>query len=254
MKRDDIAKCQVLDAAATPLGRLAGRIVPAGPAWPGGGVAVQPRWSRLSLAEWVVLCLVSEKPTHSFAIASLLAKDGSLGQVWHVQKAVAYRAGARLVQLGLITAAEKQPSNLGPARSQLEATSKGEQAARDWLRQPVTNPGDIRSELLVKLALLGRCGRSRNSAGLRSRNSPGPGLVSVLPDVLLLSSFGELRFVSSVANFPRCQSVAVATGEQHIGPFTTAEDALGFWVLPSLLDAAPAAHELQLAAEAHSVV
>ena len=117
---------------------------------------MQPRWSRLSLAEWVVLCLVSEKPTHSFAIASLLAKDGSLGQVWHVQKAVAYRAAARLVQLGLITAAEKQPSNLGPARSRLEATSQGEQAARDWLRQPVTHPRDIRSELLVKLALLGR--------------------------------------------------------------------------------------------------
>jgi len=83
---------------------------------------VQPRWSRLSLAEWVVLCLVSEEPTHSFAVASLLAKDG----------------------------------NLGPARSQLEATSKGDQAAGDWLRQPVTHPRDIRSELLVKLALLGR--------------------------------------------------------------------------------------------------
>jgi DNA-binding PadR family transcriptional regulator len=117
---------------------------------------VQPRWSKLSLAEWVVLCLVSEKPTHSFAIASLLAKDGTLGQVWHVPKAVAYRSAARLVQLGLITAAEKQPSNLGPARSQLEVTSKGEQAARDWLRQPVTHPRDIRSELLLKLALLGR--------------------------------------------------------------------------------------------------
>ena len=117
---------------------------------------MQPRWSKLSLAEWVVLCLVSEKPMHSFAIASLLAKDGSLGQVWHVPKAVAYRSAARLVQLGLITAAEKHPSNLGPARSQLEATSKGAQAARDWLRQPVTHPRDIRSELLVKLALLGR--------------------------------------------------------------------------------------------------
>jgi DNA-binding PadR family transcriptional regulator len=99
---------------------------------------------------------VSEKPTHSFAIASLLAKDGALGQVWHVPKAVAYRSAARLVQLGLITAAEKQPSHLGPARSQLEVTAKGEQAARDWLRQPVTHPRDIRSELLVKLALLGR--------------------------------------------------------------------------------------------------
>jgi DNA-binding PadR family transcriptional regulator len=117
---------------------------------------VQPRWSRLSRAEWVVLCLVSEKPTHSFAVASLLVKDGSLGQVWYVPKAVVYRAAARLVQLGLITAAEKQPSNLRPALSQLEVTSKGDQAAKDWLRQPVTQLRDIRPELLVKLALLAR--------------------------------------------------------------------------------------------------
>jgi hypothetical protein len=46
--------------------------------------------------------------------------------------------------------------NPGLARSQLEVTSKGDQAARGWLRQPVTQPGDIRPELLVKLALLGR--------------------------------------------------------------------------------------------------
>ena len=117
---------------------------------------MEPRWSRLSPAEWVVLCLVSEKPMHGFAVASLLAKDGSLGQVWHVQKAVVYRSAERLVQLDLITAAEKQPSTLGPARSQLAATFKGEQAASDWLRQPVTHPRDIRSELLVKLALLSR--------------------------------------------------------------------------------------------------
>lgn len=89
-----------------------------------GGAAVEPRWSKLSAAEWVVLCLVSEKPTHSFAVASLLAKDGSLGQVWHVQKAVVYRAAERLVQLGLITAASKQPSTVGPARSQLTATPR----------------------------------------------------------------------------------------------------------------------------------
>jgi hypothetical protein len=63
---------------------------------------LQPRWSRPSLAEWLVLC------------------------------------------------------NPGLARSQLEVTAEGDQAARDWLRQPVTQPGDIRSELLVKLALLSR--------------------------------------------------------------------------------------------------
>jgi DNA-binding PadR family transcriptional regulator len=135
---------------------------------------VQPRWSRLSLAEWVVLCLVSEKPTHSFAIAGLLAKDGALGQVWHVPKAVAYRSAAWLVQLGLITAAEKQPSNLGPARSQLEATSKGEQAARGWLRQPVTHPRDVRSELLVKLALLGRVNSDPSGLLQKQRAQLGP--------------------------------------------------------------------------------
>jgi PadR family transcriptional regulator AphA len=67
----------------------------------------------LSLAEWLVLCLVSEGPTHSFAIARLLAEGGGLGQAWHVQKAVIYRAAQRLEQLGLIMASEKQPSRPG---------------------------------------------------------------------------------------------------------------------------------------------
>jgi PadR family transcriptional regulator AphA len=104
----------------------------------------------------VVLCLVNERPTHRFAVASLLAKDGSLGQFCHVQKSVVYRATTRLEQLGLITAAGRQATNVGPARSQLAVTAKGNQAARDWLHQPVTQPNDIGSELLIKLALLGR--------------------------------------------------------------------------------------------------
>jgi hypothetical protein len=39
----------------------------------------QQRKGRLSLADWLVLCLVSEGPTHGFAIAGLLAQDGGLG-------------------------------------------------------------------------------------------------------------------------------------------------------------------------------
>src|SRR5216684_1007478 len=98
----------------------------------------RPR-SELTLAEWLVLCLVSEQPRHSFAVAGLLAQDGSQGQVWYVPKAVVYRAAQRLEQLGLITSGERQPSALGPARSELQATSQGQQAARDWLRQPITH-------------------------------------------------------------------------------------------------------------------
>ena len=118
----------------------------------------QQREPGLSLAEWLVLCLVGEGPTHCFAIAGLLAEDGGLGRVWHVRKAVVYRAAQRLEQLGLITASEKQPSSLGPARAELQATPDGRQAAEEWLRQPACHARDIRSELLVKVALLDRVG------------------------------------------------------------------------------------------------
>jgi len=118
----------------------------------------QQRGPRLSLAEWLVLCLVSEGPTHGFAIGSLLAHEGSVGQVWHVPRQIAYRAARRLEDLGLITVSGKQPSSLGPDRIQLRATPKGCQAAGEWLHQPVSHPRNVRSELLVKLALLDRTG------------------------------------------------------------------------------------------------
>jgi DNA-binding PadR family transcriptional regulator len=118
----------------------------------------QQRGRELSLDDWLVLCLVSEGPTYGLAIAGLLARDGRLGQVWHVHKSLIYRAVRRLEHLGLITISEKQPSSLGPDRAQLQVTAEGRQAAEGWLRQPVSHPRDIRSELMVKLALLDRTG------------------------------------------------------------------------------------------------
>jgi len=112
----------------------------------------------LSLAEWLVLCLVSEEPVHGFALAARLAPDGDVGMIWHVQKAVVYRAAQRLERLGLITAEDRQYSRLGPPRSRLSATPEGERGAQGWLRQPAAHPRDVRSELLLKLALLSRAG------------------------------------------------------------------------------------------------
>ena len=119
---------------------------------------LQPRGRGLSLADWLVLCLISEGPTHGFAIAGLLTPDGSLGQVWHVHKTEVYRAAHRLEHLGLITVSGKQPSKQGADLAQLRATPDGRQAAEKWLRQPVGHPRDIRSGLLIKLALLDRAG------------------------------------------------------------------------------------------------
>jgi PadR family transcriptional regulator AphA len=84
--------------------------------------------------------------------------DGDLGQIWRVQKGVVYRSLDRLADLGLIRSAGAQPSHQGPVRLLVEATDAGQAAAASWQHQPVQHTRDIRSELLVKLALLHRAG------------------------------------------------------------------------------------------------
>jgi DNA-binding PadR family transcriptional regulator len=117
-----------------------------------------PEEYSLSLSEWLVLSLVCEQPRHGFAIAGLLGAEGSLGRVWRVPKPVIYRALQRLEQLGLVRTTEQQASSQGPVRSLIDATSAGRKAARAWLLRPVAHTRDVRSELLVKLALLDRAG------------------------------------------------------------------------------------------------
>jgi DNA-binding PadR family transcriptional regulator len=112
----------------------------------------------LSLAEWLVLCLVCEEDRHGFAIARILGREGSMGRIWRVPKPVIYRALQRLEALGLVQTGEQQATSLGPVRSLVEATTAGRAAAADWLTRPVEHNRDVRSELLVKLALLDRAG------------------------------------------------------------------------------------------------
>jgi DNA-binding PadR family transcriptional regulator len=112
----------------------------------------------LSLAEWLVLCLVCEQPVHGFAIARMLGPEGSMGQVWRVPKPVVYRALQRLEHLALLQTTEQQPSTQGPVRSLVAATRAGQEAAAAWLTRPAGHNRDVRSELLVKLALLDRSG------------------------------------------------------------------------------------------------
>ena len=114
---------------------------------------------RLSLAEWLVLCLVRERPTYGLVIAQLLDRDGSLGKIWFVPKGTVYLALQRLELLGLIRTAGTQRAELGgPARTLLKATPAGRAAAQAWLSTPVQHPRDVRSELMIKLALLDRAG------------------------------------------------------------------------------------------------
>src|ERR1700759_3785332 len=115
---------------------------------------------RLALAEGLggVLCRVREEPPYGLILVGLLARDGTLGQVWSVPKAVVYRALQRLEVLGLIRTVGEQRTSQGPVRSLYQATPAGEAAAAAWLGTPVQHPRDVRSELMVKLALLDRSG------------------------------------------------------------------------------------------------
>lgn len=88
----------------------------------------------------------------------MLAPDGAVGQVWAVTRPLAYRALAQLEELGYLEVIGEAPSTTGPTRRQLRATAAGRRALAAWLAEPVTHPRDVRSLLLIKLALLDRSG------------------------------------------------------------------------------------------------
>jgi DNA-binding PadR family transcriptional regulator len=111
----------------------------------------------LSLPEWLVLAILSQQPQHGFAVAQLTAADGELGRVWQIPKAVIYRAIGRLLDADLIMPEGTEPG-LGPQRTVYTATPAGRGAAQRWLQTPVAHVRDIRSHLLLKLALLDRAG------------------------------------------------------------------------------------------------
>jgi DNA-binding PadR family transcriptional regulator len=150
----------------------------------GGQTADEP---VLSLAEWLVLCLVCEEPRHGFAIARLLESTGSMGKIWRVPKPVVYRARQRLEQLGLVQSAELQPSSLGPAKLPVDATRAGRKLATNWLDRPASHNRDVRSELLVKLALLDRADLGSRDLLDAQRRQLGP-MAAALEDKLAKAS------------------------------------------------------------------
>ncbi|MGD0246961.1 MAG: PadR family transcriptional regulator [Streptosporangiaceae bacterium] len=112
----------------------------------------------LSGSEWIVLSLLCEGPMHGNAVSHLVGPDGDLGQIWRVARAAVYRSLDRLSDLGLIRSAGEEFSPHGPVRLLFTATEAGQAAATSWQQRPVRHTRDIRSELLVKLALLHRRG------------------------------------------------------------------------------------------------
>jgi DNA-binding PadR family transcriptional regulator len=114
---------------------------------------------ELSIADWVVLGLVAEEPTHGWPIVRALRADGPVGRVWTVPRPIVYRSLATLTTGGYIEACGEETKSQGPQRTILRATRRGRAAVKRWLETPVEHVRDVRTELLVKLALLARAGQ-----------------------------------------------------------------------------------------------
>jgi len=130
-------------------------------------------WPTLSLPEWTVLAVVSERPTHGFAIAQLTAPGGELGRIWHIPRPVIYRSIGRLLDLGLLTPRAVE-SGRGPQRTLYSVTPPGAAAVAHWLDTPVRHIREVRSHLLLKLALLDRAGGDPTELLARQRATLEP--------------------------------------------------------------------------------
>lgn len=165
----------------------------------------------LSLADWTVLGVVAEEPTHGWAVTRELDANGALGRVWTVPRPLVYRSLATLASKGLIEDCGEAPGARGPQRTIVRVTPRGRAALRRWLETPVTHVRDVRSELLVKLALLDRAGRPREElvqrqleqlapvfAALRKRRRDG-GFDDVLAAWRRESALAVRRFLETLA-------------------------------------------------------
>jgi PadR family transcriptional regulator AphA len=134
-----------------------------------------------ALPEWTVLALLREEPRHGFAIAALTAADGPVGRAWQIPRPMIYRALSRLEAAELIRPVSVE-SGPGPQRT-VYALTRGARAEVDqWLGQPAPHVRLMRSELLVKLALLDRRGLDPSALLTRQREVLEPIVAALAAD------------------------------------------------------------------------
>jgi PadR family transcriptional regulator AphA len=100
----------------------------------------------LTPVSYVVLGLVAQGAATSYDMKQKAAR--SVGYFWHFPHSQLYAEPARLVGLGLL---REQREERGRRRRLYSVTDAGRQALADWLRQPSSEPTQIRDVGLLKL-------------------------------------------------------------------------------------------------------
>jgi len=112
----------------------------------------------LSAGEWSVLALLCETPSHGWALAGELAREGEIGAVWSLTRPLVYRALGILEERGLIENTGAAASARGPSRTIHRPTAEGRAALARWLAAPVEHIRELRPDLLLKLVFSERSG------------------------------------------------------------------------------------------------
>lgn len=115
---------------------------------------------QLLVGEWAVLALLCERPAHGYAVAALMAPDGDVGEIWALSEQLTYRAIDSLRRQRLLEVSSVTPGRAAPRRRELTATTEAKRMVSRWLRTPEPRIRELRPNLLLKLHLLRRRGRS----------------------------------------------------------------------------------------------
>ena len=126
--------------------------------------------AELSLGEHVALALVVQGATHGWQVGSLLAPDAEIGRIWSLSRPLTYRALEQLAEKRLVRRTGTAQGT-GRERQLLRATPSGRRVHEAWLATPVEHLREVRTELLLKLALLSRAGEDVEPLLSRQRAS-----------------------------------------------------------------------------------
>ncbi len=103
----------------------------------------------LTPAEYAVLGLLRERPTHGYELKRQFATAGGLGRVCPVEPAMVYAILRSLSGLELIDGTWDDSST--PRRSVYTVTEEGDQIFARWLRRPVARIREVRLDFMVKM-------------------------------------------------------------------------------------------------------
>ncbi|WP_160145793.1 PadR family transcriptional regulator [Dictyobacter aurantiacus] len=105
-------------------------------------------------AEYVILGLLTTRSMHGYEMFQLI-EGGTLGQIIHLEMSQMYAFLKKLERLHYIEA-EVESQGTRPPRKIFQLTAEGHEVFRQWIRQPVEKPRDIRILFLIKLYFVQR--------------------------------------------------------------------------------------------------